>query len=182
MKDTERGKSDFGQATLDHLDALYGYALALCRNPASAEDLVQETYLRATRGRQDIESGSQMKSWLFTILRNIWFNELRQMRSSPGFVSLELDDDSSLPTLKGVDPFTLLVRKIEREQVRTAIANLPRHQGEVIVLRDLEGFSYQEIAEILDVPAGTVMSRIGRAREHLRLLLGETRSTRSAGY
>jgi RNA polymerase sigma-70 factor (ECF subfamily) len=182
MKEAERAKSEFGQATLDHLDALYGYALALCRNPATAEDLVQETYLRATRGRQDIEPGNQMKSWLFTILRNAWFNELRHARGGPTFIGLEPEDDSSFPAPEGTDPFILLVRKIEREQVRTAIANLPRHQREVIVLRDLEGFSYQQIAEILGVPAGTVMSRIGRAREHLRVVLGDARSAKSAGY
>lgn len=181
MRDAEWGKSDFGQAALDHLDALYGYALALCRNSTSAEDLVQETYLRAVRGRQLLEPGSNMKSWLFTILRNAWLNELRHARSGPEFLALEPEDEMFYPAPGGGDPYTLLVRKIEREQVRAAIARLPRHQREVVVLRDLEGFSYHQIAEILECPAGTVMSRLGRAREHLRVLLGDARSRNSGG-
>lgn len=174
MRDVEWGKSDFGLAALDCLDALYGYALALCRNPASAEDLVQEAYLRASRGRRQLAPDSNIKSWLFTILRNAWLNELRHARSGPEFLALEPEDEDFYAAPEGADPYTLFVRKIEREQVRSAISRLPRHQREVIVLRDLEGFSYQEIAEILDCPAGTVMSRLGRARRHLRVLLGET--------
>jgi RNA polymerase sigma-70 factor, ECF subfamily len=177
MRDVGKGESDFGQATLDHLDALYGYALALCRNPTSAEDLVQETYLRAARGRQTLEAGSNVKSWLFAILRNAWLNELRHARSGPEFLAIEPGDDLAVRAPDGADPFTLLVRKIEREQVRSAIARLQPHHREVIVLRDIEGFSYQEIVEILECPAGTVMSRLGRAREQLRVLLGGAKST-----
>ena len=177
MRDFERGKSDFGQAALDHLDALYGYALAICRDQTTAEDLVQETFLRATRALAQLAPGSNLKSWLFAILRNTWLNELRHARSGPDFIALETEAEDYTPYLARVDedPYLLFVRKIEREQVRAAIARLPHHQREVIILRDIEGFSYQRIAEILACPAGTVMSRLGRAREHLRLLLGEAR-------
>lgn len=176
MRKLEAMRAEFREASLDYLDALYGYALALCRDQTAAEDLVQETYLRATRAADRLQAGSNLKSWLFAILRNAWLNELRHARSGPEFIALEAEAETWSLAPGEEDPYTVLVRKIEREQVREAIMRLPRHQREVIVLRDLEGFSYQQIAEILSCPAGTVMSRLGRARTHLRSLLIERHS------
>ena len=176
---TSENKADFRQAALVHLDALYGFAMALTHNQTEAEDLTQETYLRAMRAFGQLVPDSNLKSWLFTIMRNVWRNKLRHDRSGPQFVELDSEsshEDEALPVDAGGDPLTLLVRKVEREGVRGAIAQLPPAYREVVVLRDLEGFSYQQIATILECPAGTVMSRLARAREQLRMLLSEPRA------
>ena len=170
----EHGKQpEFSQAALDHLDALYSYALSLTRERAQAEDLVQETYLRAVRAFAQLLPDSNLKGWLFAILRNIWLNQVRHNRSGPQFVELDAEGEGRVEGLPSIadDPYLALVHKFEREQVRAAIERLPGHYREVIILRDLEGFSYRQIASILQCPAGTVMSRLGRAREQLRLIL-----------
>jgi RNA polymerase sigma-70 factor (ECF subfamily) len=155
------------------LDSLYGYALILTRDQTAAEDLVQETYLRAVRAFGQLMANSNLKSWLFVIMRNAWLNQLRHNRSGPRFV--ELDDEElgfvHQKTFVNEDPHVVYLRKLEREQIRVAIADLPELYREIIVLRDLEGFSYQEIATMLECPAGTVMSRLGRARAKLRRAL-----------
>jgi RNA polymerase sigma-70 factor (ECF subfamily) len=163
----------FSQAALEHLDSLYGYALILTRDQTAAEDLVQETYLRAVRAFGQLMANSNLKGWLFVIMRNAWLNQLRHTRSGPRFV--ELDDEElgfvHLNDRISEDPHVVYLRKLEREQIRVAIADLPELYREIIVLRDLEGFSYQEIATMLECPAGTVMSRLGRARAKLRRAL-----------
>jgi RNA polymerase sigma-70 factor (ECF subfamily) len=115
---------------------------------------------------------SNVKSWLFTILRNIWFNQLRRWRTSPETV--ELDSDESGPN-KAVDtakdPHATYVSNLEREQVRVAIQKLSIEFREIILLREYEELSYQEIATVLECPLGTVMSRLARARSRLRDLL-----------
>ncbi|MBI4854533.1 MAG: sigma-70 family RNA polymerase sigma factor [Acidobacteria bacterium] len=167
---------DFRQVALEHLDALYGFAMVLTRNQTEAEDLVQETYLRAMRAFGQLVPDSNLKSWLFTIMRNIWRNQIRHIRSGPQFVEIssdELQSNSSAYFESDQDPHMLLVRKVEQETVRAAIEKLPEHFREIIVLRDLENFSYQQIANILDCPAGTVMSRLARARTQLNILLNQ---------
>src|SRR5467141_3864622 len=169
----------FSQAALEHLDSLYGYALILTREQTAAEDLVQETYLRAVRAFGQLMANSNLKSWLFVIMRNAWLNQLRHTRSGPRFVELDDEEVGYVHQNDRVneDPQVVYLRKIEREQIRVAIADLPELYREIIVLRDLEGFSYQEIATMLECPAGTVMSRLGRAREKLRRLPGDLRTT-----
>ena len=159
---------EFSQAAMEHLDALYGYALALTRNMTEAEDLVQDTYLRAASATHRPDS-SNLKSWLFVIMRNAWLNQVRHQNSGPKFVDLETGG----PVLGQAqeNPHVVYLRKLEREQVQRAIESLPDAYREIIVLRDIEGFTYQEIATVLDCPAGTVMSRLGRARGKLRKLL-----------
>ena len=177
---TSENKADFRQAALVHLDALYGFAMALTHNQTEAEDLTQETYLRAMRAFGQLVPDSNLKSWLFTIMRNVWRNKLRHDRRGPQFVELDSESSHEDEVLQvdasGGDPLTILVRKVEREGVRGAIAQLPPAYREIVVLRDLEGFSYQQIATILECPAGTVMSRLSRAREQLRLLLSEPKA------
>jgi RNA polymerase sigma-70 factor, ECF subfamily len=158
----------FGQAALEHIDALYGYAMTLTRDTTEAEDLVQETYVRAARGMNRLESNSNLKGWLFVIMRNAWLNQIRHKNAGPLFVDL----DSSESTGDAQDnPHVVYLRKLERERVREAIESLPDAYREIVVLRDIEGFTYQEIATVLDCPAGTVMSRLGRARGRLRKML-----------
>jgi len=160
---------------IEHLDGLYSYAMVLSRNHTEAEDLVQETYVRAIQAMGRLRAGSNMKSWLFTILRNIWFNQLRKRRNAPQMVEIEVEDgvvNSIVEPSK--DSHDLYVRKMETEQVRAAIQELSVESREIILLREYEDLSYQEIASVLDCPVGTVMSRLGRARAKLRALLSET--------
>jgi RNA polymerase sigma-70 factor (ECF subfamily) len=167
----------FGQAALQHLDALHGFAMILTRDQADAEDLVQETYLRAVQAFDRLVSGSNLKAWLFVIMRNVWLNQLRRQRNGPLFV--ELDGRQGYGNgngALGADPYVLCVHKVEREEILTAMEKLPRAYREIIVLRHVEGFSYRQISNILGCPAGTVMSRLGRAREKLRSLLAGLQS------
>lgn len=172
-------ESTFSNAALEHLDALYGFAMTLTRNQTEAEDLVQETYLRAVRAFGRLMPDSNLKGWLFAIMRNAWLNQLRHTRVGPRFVELDVEEDDRGKWLDQVanDPHVAYLRKLEREEISAAIASLPRPHREIVVLRDIEGFSYQQIASILGCPAGTVMSRLGRARENLRRLLSELRTT-----
>ena len=158
----------FSQAALEHIDALYGYAMTLTRDASEAEDLVQETYVRATSAANRPGVDSNLKGWLFVIMRNAWLNQLRHRNSGPRFVDLESNEKIGDAH---ENPHVVYLRKLEREQVRDAIESLPDAYREIVVLRDIEGFTYQEIATVLDCPAGTVMSRLGRARGRLRKLL-----------
>jgi RNA polymerase sigma-70 factor (ECF subfamily) len=159
----------FAQAAMEHIDSLYGYALALTRDATEAEDLVQETYVRAASAAHRPEADGNLKGWLFVIMRNAWLNHLRHKSSGPRFVELELGEPSIAEAPD--NPHVVYLRKLETQQVRDAIESLPHAYREIVVLRDIEGFTYQEIAEVLDCPAGTVMSRLGRARGKLRKLL-----------
>jgi len=160
---------DFGE----YLDGLYGYAMVLSRNASQAEDLVQETCLRALRSVSHLRADGSRKSWLFTILRNIWLNQLRHQRTVGEMAELDVDgSEANEPVDRAPDPHRDYVSKLEREQVRNAIRELPVEFREVIMLREYEELSYHEIAALLDCPVGTVMSRLSRARSRLRDLLG----------
>jgi RNA polymerase sigma-70 factor, ECF subfamily len=156
----------------DHIDSLYRYALSLTRNRSEAEDLVQETYVRALGASCRLRPDSNVKSWLFTILRNLWLNQWRRRRSGPQFV----DADGSRDGPNGIvasskNPYESYVSNEESNQVRGAIQQLPAVFREIILLREYEELSYHEISVILDCPPGTVMSRLARARSTLRVLL-----------
>jgi RNA polymerase sigma-70 factor, ECF subfamily len=162
-------------AVTEYMDALYGYAMVLTRNRTEAEDLVQETCVRAIRAMRYLRADSNVKSWMLTILRNIWLNQLRKQRTTPSLVEMDADDVTAnvvVETSKG--PHALYVSKLESEQVREAIRQLSTDFREVILLREYEELSYQEIADVLDCPVGTVMSRLARARSKLRSLLSAT--------
>jgi RNA polymerase sigma-70 factor (ECF subfamily) len=176
------GAGDFSGAALEHLDALYGYAMTLTRAQTDAEDLVQETYLRAARAFGQLAPHSNMKGWLFVVMRNAWLNQERHARTGPRFVELDVEEETSdfRSNDPANNPYLLYVRKLEREEVRSAIEHLPGRYREIIVLRDIEGFSYQEIATMLGCPAGTVMSRLCRAREKLRSILSDWRKPAKA--
>ena len=160
---------------LHYIDGLYGYAMALTRNHAEAEDLVQETYVRAMQAMRKLRADSNIKGWLLTILRNIWFNQLRKRRNAPQMVEIKTEDGIANNIVEpSKDSHDLYVSKLEAEQVRAAIHELPAEFREVILLREYEDFSYREIASVLHCPVGTVMSRLGRARVKLRVLLSAT--------
>jgi RNA polymerase sigma-70 factor, ECF subfamily len=159
-------------------DGLYGYAMVLSRDRTEAEDLVQETCVRAMQAMESVQPGSNVKSWLFTILRNIWLNRLRRDRAAPKMVELDGDESTTQTAVATTkDPHALYVSKVERELVREAILQLSDDFREIIVLREYEDLSYQEIAALLGCPAGTVMSRLGRARSKLRSLLSGSLGT-----
>jgi RNA polymerase sigma-70 factor (ECF subfamily) len=167
-----------GQVLDEVFDGLYGYAMVLTRDRTEAEDLVQETCVRAIQAKENLRPDSNVKSWLFTILRNIWINRLRRRQTAPKMVELDVDESTvqiAVEASKG--PYALYVSKVEREQVREAIQQLSKEFREVIVLREYGDLSYQEIARVLGCPAGTVMSRLGRARSKLRSLLSASLRT-----
>jgi RNA polymerase sigma-70 factor, ECF subfamily len=166
------GQSQPGIDFNTYLDGLYGYAVVLSRNRTEAEDLVQETCLRALRSIGQLHPNGNVKSWLFTILRNIWLNEVRRWRATPGMVELDSDGSGLVePADTAKDPHAVYVSSVEQEQVRKAIQQLPVEFREIIILREYEELSYQEIAGVLNCPLGTVMSRLARARSRLRDLL-----------
>jgi RNA polymerase sigma-70 factor (ECF subfamily) len=182
MRETGDCTATFSQAALEHIDALYGYAVTLTRDQTEAEDLVQETYLRAVRAFGQLVPNSNLKSWLFVIMRNAWLNQVRHTQSGPRFIELdnEQEDQARWPDQRARDPYVVYLRKLERQEIKQAIESLPAIYREIVVLRDIEGFSYQEIATLLGCPAGTVMSRLGRARDKLRRALGGWQTRQAA--
>jgi RNA polymerase sigma-70 factor (ECF subfamily) len=162
----------------EYVDALYGYAMVLTRNRAEAEDLVQETYVRALEAAGRLRQNSNIKGWLFTILRNLWFNQLRKRRNGPAIVEMDGDDHTADSLVGNArDAHEILVSNEDSDIVRSAINALPIEFREIILLREFEELSYQEIADVLGCPAGTVMSRLGRARAKLRTILAPVWST-----
>jgi RNA polymerase sigma-70 factor (ECF subfamily) len=174
-------RKDLPQRAIDfseYVHGLYGFALILSRNRTDAEDLVQETCLRATRAMERLLPDSNVKSWLFTILRNIWLNEVRRLRAAPEIVNLDPNEDTANRVVdSGKDPHAVYVTNFEREQVRNAIQQLQSEFREIVLLREYEELSYEQIAALLECPVGTVMSRLARARSKLRELLAELIST-----
>jgi len=169
---TVRSHNDLVKEGIDlnqYLEGLYGYAMALSRNSAEAEDLVQETCLRALRGMKHLRAEASAKNWLFTILRNIWLNQLRQMKTVRYMVELDSEESRAIEPADAVqDPHADYVTRMERDRVRLAVQKLPIQFREIILLREYQDLSYQEIAAVLDCAAGTVMSRLARARSRLR--------------
>lgn len=163
------------EEALAHIDSLFGYALTLTRSHTEAEDLVQETYLRAIGAAHRLTPDSNIKSWLFTILRNIFLNQVRSRRAGPNHVSSDDETGAPLPLAdeRTLDPLASLLNDTKRHEIRLAMEGLPPMFREVLVLREFEGLSYAEIAQVLDCPVGTVMSRLGRAREKLRQQLSQ---------
>lgn len=168
------GTTAWQDSALSHLDALYGFAIALTRDPIEAEDLVQETYMQAVGNIQQFKAGSNIKAWLFTIMRNANLKRLRHLRSGPDMVTME-QDAVEQQVIDTDDPEALCIRIWEREEIRAALEQLPGHCREIIVSRDIEGFSYNELAEIFDCPVGTIMSRLARARAKLKCVLSNRR-------
>ena len=166
----EKRAALFQETLLPHLDAAYNLARWLTGNDQDAQDVVQETYLRALNAFHTFQHGREGRPWLLKILRNTCYTWLRENRR-PGLTALESnpqDISSSDP-----DPEIALLREADAKMVRQALAGLPLEYRETLVLRELEGLPYKEIAELLDVPLGTVMSRLARGRKELWRLLSE---------
>jgi RNA polymerase sigma-70 factor, ECF subfamily len=159
----------FDEVVVPHLDAAFNYARWLTRNDADAEDVVQDAYVRALRFFSSLR-GDDARAWLLTIVRNTWYGRFaRQRGAGPPAVF----DDRTDPRLDdNLDPEALVIQRQTVEMVRRAVEDLPVDFREVIVLRELEGLSYKEIAAIAGIPIGTVMSRLARGRERLLAALG----------
>ena len=164
------------EAALAHLDSLYGTALRLTRRAQNAEDLVQDTYLKAFRSAHQFEPGTNLKAWLFTILHNTYRNMRRHDGRSPVDVDSEAVDRAA--DAAGVDqsPEQLLTRAALDADVQAALDALPEAFRQAVWLRDVEELSYADIARVLDVPIGTVMSRISRGRRGLYEVLHDRRA------
>jgi RNA polymerase sigma-70 factor (ECF subfamily) len=161
----------FRAATLEFLDSLYGAALRLTRNADRAQDLVQDTYLKAIRARPSFADGTNLKAWLFTILQNTWRNRQRdRARSRIEFDSevVEQSADAAIgPRARHETPESLLLRGTLNADLQAALDGLGDAFREVVWLRDVDELTYQEIADVLDIPIGTVMSRLSRGRRQL---------------
>jgi RNA polymerase sigma-70 factor, ECF subfamily len=160
-----------------YLDSLYRYAIVLTRNSTTASDLVQETYARALAAQGRLWTESNVKAWLFTILRNIRLNDLRRHRTAPATIELDANERTcEMAVERSKSPHELYLAKLERLHVREAIRRLPEKCREIIILREYEEMSYEDIADVLGCPVGTVMSRLARARSKLKALLSIPRS------
>jgi len=183
-------QSTFAEQAMPFMDSLYGGALRLTRNPADAEDLVQETYLRAYRGFGGFQEGTNLRAWLYRILTNTFINTYRAKKRRPEETELdEVEDLYLYRKLGGLEAATV-GRSAEDElmdwftdaEVKDAVESLPDQFRIAVLLADVEGFSYKEIAEILDIPIGTVMSRLHRGRKALqRRLYGFAEARRLVG-
>jgi RNA polymerase sigma-70 factor (ECF subfamily) len=168
----------FAQEALSYLDSLYGTALRLTRRQADAEDLVQDTYLKAFRAAHQFEPGTNLKAWLFTILHNTFRNMRRHDGRNPVEVDSEFVDQAVDVAGQDQTPEQLLTRATLDADLQAALDSLPEAFRQAVWLRDVEEFSYAEIARMIDVPIGTVMSRISRGR---RLLYERLAAARGAG-
>ncbi len=168
-------KDAFETEALSLLDALYRTALRMTRSAADAEDLVQETYIRAFRFRDQFTPGTNLKAWLFRILTNTFINSYRRKASQPETTELDDVDEFSLyrrmtdarAASSSPDPEREVMAGVVDGEIRAALDELPE-RFRAVVLLDAEGFSYKEIAEILEIPIGTVMSRLHRGRKFLQ--------------
>ncbi|MGH7558292.1 MAG: sigma-70 family RNA polymerase sigma factor [Gemmatimonadota bacterium] len=165
---------------LSHLDALYGAALRMTANRQDAEDLVQETFLKAIKNLHRYREGGTCKAWLFRILTNTYIDRYRKARRSP--IPVELDEEGTTGLYDrmvgpagdaGTPPLDLqelddFLGRFVADEVKRALDGLPEIFRSAIALRDIEGFSYQEIADMLEIPIGTVMSRLFRGRRLLQ--------------
>jgi RNA polymerase sigma-70 factor (ECF subfamily) len=170
VSDLARDFGSFEELAMPLFAKLYNFAYWLMQDRAAAEDLVQETYMKALRGFSSFQQGTNFRAWMYKILRNTFLTTKAGLKAG-SFVSFDSDDDEvSEPTAAGT-PESVLLARVEVETIQSALEKLPVKFREIILLCDLEEMSYQEIADTLSIPAGTVMSRLSRARKALRELL-----------
>ncbi len=174
-------QADFERDALQFAPQLYSAALRMTRNPADAEDLVQETFLKGYRAYGSFQAGTNLKAWLYRILTNSYINRYRQAQRRPDEIDLgevenlylyrRLNDQTAGGAAQSAED--LVLESFVESEVKEAVESLPEHFRLPVLLADVEGFSYKEIAEILDIPIGTVMSRLHRGRKQLQKRLWE---------
>jgi len=174
-------QAKFAELATPYMDALYSAAMRMTRNPADAEDLVQETFLRAYRGFGGFQDGTNLKAWLYKILTNTYINMYRAKQRRPDEVDFDDVEDFALyrrlggleAAQAGTTPERLVLDAMPDQAVKDAIEALPEQFRVAVLLADVEGFSYKEIADITGVPIGTVMSRLHRGRKQLEKRLAD---------
>lgn len=167
MKVPEKPVPDatFEDLAMPLFDQLYNFARWLTHDTAEAEDLVQETYAKALRGFSSFRPGTNFRAWMYRILRNSFLSSRTGLKT---MVALDEDPNESLLPVESTTPESNLIAQADREMVQQALADLPGAFREILLLCEVEEMSYQEIAETLTIPIGTVMSRLSRARKALR--------------
>jgi RNA polymerase sigma-70 factor (ECF subfamily) len=173
LRMSEPQPASFEDLALPLLDSLYRYARWLTRDRSEAEDLVQEAYLKGLRGFRSFIVGSNMRAWMFRILRNTFLTSRTGLRAVPP-ISLDDQPEIAESIADPVTPESNLLRNANAETLRRAIENLPPEFREVLLLCDVEGMRYKEIAEALSIPIGTVTSRLLRARQKVRRAFEES--------
>lgn len=164
----------FERDTMPLLDQLYGAALRMTRNPADAEDLVQETYIKAFQGFRSYKPGTNLKAWLYRILTNAYINNYRKAQRRPAEYATDDITDSQIAETASHTSIGLrsaeveALEKLPDEEIRDALMSLKEDYRMVVYYADVEGLPYKEIAEIMGTPIGTVMSRLHRGRKQLR--------------
>ena len=179
-------QANFEDDAMQYAQQLYAAAMRMTRNPADAEDLVQETFLKAYRAYHTYTEGTNLKAWLYRILTNTYINRYRKLSRRPTEVDLGEVEDLYLYRRVSTEGTREASRSAEEEvlsgfvdsDVKQAIEALPEHFRLPVLLADVEGFSYKEISDIMDVPIGTVMSRLHRGRKALQKALWEFASER----
>jgi len=173
-------QATFAEEAMPLMDQLYSAALRMTRNPADAEDLVQETYLKAYRGYERFQEGTNLKAWMYRILTNSYINRYRAKQRRPDETDISDVEDMYLYRRLGGEHSDVgtsaeeaFLSSVTDSTVKAAIEALPENFRIAVLLADVEGFAYKEIAEILDIPIGTVMSRIHRGRKALEKQLHE---------
>ena len=164
----DRSLAGFEELAMPLFDSLYNFARWLAQNQNDAEDLVQETYLKALRSFASFQPGTNFRAWIFRILKNTFLGSYSKLEQR---MTLAVDSEEDLPATTAT-PESLLIGRADIDAVRRALEELPIIFREVILLSDVEEASYREIAEILSIPMGTVMSRLARARKMVRGSLG----------
>jgi RNA polymerase sigma-70 factor (ECF subfamily) len=170
VPDQRLSAETFEELALPLFDQLYNFAHWLTHNAPEAEDLVQETYVKALRGFSGFQLGTNFRAWMFRILRNTFLTSRTGLKSA-----VMIDDDVDFDKIATAtpNPESVLIAQANRELVRQGLADLPLPYREILLLCEVEEMSYEEIAQVLAVPMGTVMSRLYRARRALRSLLAE---------
>jgi RNA polymerase sigma-70 factor, ECF subfamily len=172
----EQRQARFEELALPYLDRLYGAALRYTRDPADAEDLVQETFAKAYQKFHQYEPGTNLRAWLYRILTNTYINQYRKRQRRPDeHLQDEIEDFSLYDWFEGggISAEREVLDRITADEVRDALADLPEQFRMAVYLADVEGFAYQEIADIMGTPIGTVMSRLHRGRKQLQKALAD---------
>jgi RNA polymerase sigma-70 factor (ECF subfamily) len=166
VEEERRTAATFEELAMPLFDQLYNFAHWLTQDRSEAEDLVQETYVKALRGFSSFQPGTNFRAWIYRILRNTFLTSRTGLKAS-ATVQLDADDGPNIPAALGT-PETILMERSQQQLLQGALEELPLHFREILLLCEVEEMSYQEMAEALSIPIGTVMSRLSRARKALR--------------
>ena len=171
MPDQRLPAATFEDLAMPLFDQLYNFAHWLTQDTSEAEDLVQETYAKALRGFSSFQAGTNFRAWIYRILRNSFLSSRTGLKTT---VVFDEEDQETVSATEVSTPESLVIAQSSRELVQSALAELPVHFREILLLCEVEEMSYQETAQALSIPIGTVMSRLSRARKALRELLQQT--------